>query len=307
MTPGAAADRCRVVLPAAAGPMPVDIARPARLSGRLAVVAHGRNGAPDQPQIGPLIGACLARGCTVLAPHLGHSAANAGAGAAGDFTIAGQIADLGAVLGWARQARADLGWTQGGALMLGHSMGAHAALRLAAGELATPAGELASVAAGEFAAPAGGLAGAVVGVVAAPAGGIAGVVAAPAAEVAAELAGEIAGVVAVAPVVSGAMLLAARRRMGPAALAALLAEVPGAARDWPAHDLIPLAPRIAVPVAVIVGADDAITPPADARLLADALPDLVAFDVLAGAHHCPLGADYARSIAAALDRIDGRG
>ncbi|MDT8343396.1 MAG: alpha/beta hydrolase [Thermohalobaculum sp.] len=235
--------------------MPVDVFRPARPSGRLAVVAHGRNGAPDQPQIGPLIAACLARGWGVLAPHLSHSAANAGAGAAGDFTIAGQIGDLGAVLGWARQARADLGWTQGGALMLGHSMGAHAALRLAA----------------------------------------------------AGAAGEVAGVVAVAPVVSGAMLLAARRRMGPQALAALLAEVPGAARDWPAHDLIPLAPRIAVPVAVIVGAEDTITPPADARLLADALPDLVAFDVLAGAHHCPLGADYARSIAAALDRIDGRG
>ncbi|GAB5375831.1 MAG: hypothetical protein AcusKO_22930 [Acuticoccus sp.] len=119
-------------------------------------------------------------------------------------------------------------------------------------------------------------------------------------------AGTITGVMAISPVIAGRALIAARERMGPHALAALSAELPGAFAEWPRHDMMPLASRITQPAAVIVGADDTLTTPQDAKTLADALPNLVHSAVLGGEHHCPLGADYAASLAVALDRLTGR-
>ena len=252
---GEAVERVVLAGAGAEGPMPVEIARPARPVGGIAVIAHGRNGAPDQPQMRPILSACLTRGLVVLAPHLCNSAASCAAGAASGFTMAGHLADLAVVLGWAERERGLLGWRSGGALLCGHSMGAYAACRLAAG-------------------------------------------AAP---------GTVSGILAVSPVVSGSALIAARRATGPEALAALAAEVPGAMVEWPGHDLLPLAGKLSMPVAVIVGAEDTVTPPGDARLLAEALPDLAGFEIVPGEHHCPAGPAYEDTIARALDRILARG
>lgn len=216
----------------------------------MAVVAHGRNGAPDQVQIMRAVDACLDLELVVVAPHLSNSAAGDGAGCARDFRIDGHLAELRAVIGWAR-AQAEFSGAAGKMIVIGHSMGAYAALRIAADE---------------------------------------------------EGAG-LCGVLAISPVVSGAALIAARRRMGKAALDELATEVPGALEDWPVHDLLPLAARIAVPVAVMTGADDPLTPPTDAETLARALPDLISLDILPGEHHCPRGDGYAQCLGRALASI----
>ena len=121
--------------------------------------------------------------------------------------------------------------------------------------------------------------------------------------IAAEATGsELCGVLAISPVISGQALIEARRAMGPDALAALRAEVPGAFDEWPAHDLA-LLPAPRVPAAIIVGAEDALTPPAAAHSLARWLGRCLSCDVIAGEHHCPTGTAYAESIYAALGRL----
>lgn len=107
----------------------------------------------------------------------------------------------------------------------------------------------------------------------------------------------IVGLLALSPVVSGLGLIRARTDAGRAALDR---EVPGALREWPTHDLTPDIPRITIPAAVIVGADDTLTPPATARALADALPRCVTYACLKGEHHCPVGPGYPAALSAAL-------
>lgn len=116
-------------------------------------------------------------------------------------------------------------------------------------------------------------------------------------------ASDVTGVLALSPVISGTALLAAREAMGPAAIAALRQELPGAFDEWPAHDALPAADAITCPTGIIVGADDTLTPPEDARILAGRLRRLVHFEVLPGEHHCPLGAGYAASLTAALAHL----
>ncbi|MBK0398312.1 alpha/beta fold hydrolase [Limibaculum sp. M0105] len=235
---------------AARGAMPVEVVRPGSTPAGIAIVAHGRNGAPGQPQVACMTDAALRRRLIVVAPQLSNSAAGDGAGRPEDFTINGHVAELRAVVVWT-QALPELTDLPAAPILMGHSMGAYAALRLAAEDAG----------------------------------------------------GRIGGVVAVSPVVSGASLIAARRRMGAAALQALASEVPGALETWLEHDLLPMAARITVPVAVMTGAADALTPPADAERLARALPNVVALDILANEEHCPSGAVYAASLDRALDRI----
>lgn len=245
--------RTTLPAPTAAGRLPVDVYTPREAPRGLALVAHGRSGSPDQPHMQPVVRACLGRGLKVVAPHLPNSPAGEGAGRPDRFTMAGQIEALGHVSDW---ARASLSAGSGcGMLLVGHSMGAHAALRLAA-----------------EAAP-----------------------------------GEIAGVLAISPVVSGAALIAARARMGAEALEALRDEVPGAFAEWRGHDLIAPAHRIAVPVALMTGAEDGLTPPCDMQTLAARLPLVVSLEILPGQHHCPTGADYARRLGAALERVIAAG
>ena len=223
--------------------------RGGRTSGT-AIVAHGRNGAADQPQMLPVIDACLERSLAVVAPDLCNSAANRSAGAAADFTMAAHLADVAAVVDFTmREAPAE---ADAPFLLIGHSMGAYAAVRLAAdGPAKRPT-----------------------------------------------------GVLAISPVRSGAALLAARRAMGPGAIAALGTELPGAFAEWPQHDLATVAADLAVPCAIIVGADDSLTTPRDAEALANLLgANTVYLDVVPGEHHCPLGKDYARSVGAALDKL----
>lgn len=215
-----------------------------------ALVAHGRNGAANQPHMLPIIEACLERSLAVVAPDLCHSDANGSDGDSAGFTIAAHLADVRTALAFAQEAEPV---APGAPLILiGHSMGAYAAVRLAA---EAPAGT-------------------------------------------------VAGVLAVSPVISGRALIKARKAMGAAALAALEAELPGALAEWPQHDLAPLAANLAVPCAIVVGADDTLTTPADAEALAALVgANCVSVDVIPGEHHCPLGKDYARSLGAALDRL----
>ena len=110
--------------------MGVALWRPAGRAKGWALVAHGRNGATDQPQIAILIRACLDRSLAVVAPELCCSAANASAGAADTFTMEAHYADVAAAADWAeREAFAGL---PGLRLLVGHSMGAYAVCRLAA-------------------------------------------------------------------------------------------------------------------------------------------------------------------------------
>lgn len=243
-----ATERVRRTIPAASakGDLVVEIHSPAEARGQ-ALALHGRNGAPAQAQLAMMIEALLDAGIAVLAPHLAHSADGEGPGSPERFTMAGHLADAAAVL-----ARADalFGTAARPLLLAGHSMGAYAAVRLAA-----------------------------------------------------EARRRVAAVLAVSPVISGAALLETRRQTGPGALARLAEELPGAAEEWPDHDLASIAPRLSCPAAVIVGADDTVTPPEHAARLAGWLPRCVHYEVLPGEHHCPVGAGYARSLAAALSRI----
>jgi len=245
-----ASSRHQLAACAARGAMPVEVVRPVGTPAGVAIVAHGRNGAPGQPQVAHMTDAALRRRLIVVAPQLSNSAAGDGAGRPEDFKINGHVAELRAVVVWT-QALPELADLPAAPILMGHSMGAYAALRLAAEDAG----------------------------------------------------GRIGGVVAVSPVVSGAALIAARRRMGAAALQALAAEVPGALETWLEHDLLPMAAQITVPVAVMTGAADALTPPADAERLARVLPNVVALDILANEEHCPKGAVYAASLDCALDRI----
>ena len=117
-----------VTLAGSAGPMRVHLHRPGGTPRGTAIIAHGRNGAADAPHMVPLIAAAVARGLTVIAPDLCHSAHNLSAGTAETFTMADHYADLATVADYAVDA------APGGAarILVGHSMGGYAVVRLAA-------------------------------------------------------------------------------------------------------------------------------------------------------------------------------
>lgn len=112
--------------------------------------------------------------------------------------------------------------------------------------------------------------------------------------------GRAAHLLAVSPVLSGAALLAARRALGPEATAALRREVPGAEAEWPGHDARPALRALTAPTAVLVGGEDGLTPPHDARAFFDAAAAPRFFAALPGLHHCPEGAEVDRALDVAL-------
>lgn len=108
---------------------------------------------------------------------------------------------------------------------------------------------------------------------------------------------------AVSPVVSGAALLAAREAMGPPAVEALRRDAPRLYAEMLGHDAAPALAAATVPVAVVTGREDGITPVKDARRYFDAAPRACFFAALPGQHHCPAGPSYVRALDAALDAL----
>ncbi|SEA61429.1 dienelactone hydrolase family protein [Rubrimonas cliftonensis] len=112
--------------------------------------------------------------------------------------------------------------------------------------------------------------------------------------------GGAAHLLAVSPVLSGEALLAARRALGRDAVAALRREVPGAEAEWPGHDARPALRALTAPTAVLVGGEDGLTPPQDARAFFAAAAAPRFFAALPGLHHCPEGPDVDRALDVAL-------
>jgi pimeloyl-ACP methyl ester carboxylesterase len=108
---------------------------------------------------------------------------------------------------------------------------------------------------------------------------------------------------AVSPVVSGQALLAARDAMGPAAIAALERDAPKLLAEMREHDAVPSLARLTVPVAVVTGREDGITPVGAARAYFAAAPCACFYSALPGQHHCPMGPLYGAALAAALDAL----
>ncbi len=101
-------------------------------SPRLAVVAHGRNGAARAPHMMKLIDAYRARGYVVVSPDCCASAWNDSAGAEADFLLENHVRDVRRAVLWAVGNAAAIGWSGGHLALCGHSMGAYAVMRLAA-------------------------------------------------------------------------------------------------------------------------------------------------------------------------------
>lgn len=122
----------------------------------------------------------------------------------------------------------------------------------------------------------------------------------------AELAGDAGAehLLAVSPVISGAALMAARRAMGPDAVAALEREAPDMRAQMDCLNAAPALARCAAPVAVMTGARDTLTPPADALAYLNASCAPRFFSVLPGEGHCPTGHAYRRALDAALDALE---
>lgn len=109
-----------------AGAIPVLIAGPDAARGTV-LLAHGRNGAPAQPQIAEIALAYLARGWRVAAPELPHSSASPGSGPPDQVSFAGHVAAAASVRDW---LIAEL---PGPLALAGHSIGGYAVAHLAAG------------------------------------------------------------------------------------------------------------------------------------------------------------------------------
>ena len=224
---------------ARAAPGPVVIAGPERPAG-VALLAHGRNGAPDQPQIAEIARAYLARGWRVVAPELPHSAALPGSGPASGLTLAGHVAAAGAMLGWMQET-----WPAMPLALAGHSIGGYG-----------------------------------VGMMAGHSG--------------------LHHVLAVSPVLSGPLLLAARVAMGPQALTELAREAPLYRAELDTADAAPVLQGSPVPVAVVTGLEDGVVTPDHARAYFVAARQGRFFAALPGQHHCPEGPDCAAALGAAL-------
>lgn len=102
--------------------LPVYSATPDGAARGLAVVLHGRNGAPDQPHMVAVAEAYLRRGWRVLAPQLPYSLADPGSGPANRATMGIHRRASADVAGWAKQA-----WPAEPFAVAGHSLGAYAA------------------------------------------------------------------------------------------------------------------------------------------------------------------------------------
>jgi alpha-beta hydrolase superfamily lysophospholipase len=112
--------------------MDIELWRARELSSRLAVVAHGRNGAAHAPHMQKLIDAYRARDYIVLSPDCCASAWNDSAGKEADFLLGNHVRDVRRTVDWALANAAAVGWDGTHLALCGHSMGAYAVARLAA-------------------------------------------------------------------------------------------------------------------------------------------------------------------------------
>jgi pimeloyl-ACP methyl ester carboxylesterase len=97
----------------------------------LALVIHGRNGAPSQPHIAAIRAAYARRGWATVTPPLRCSSANPGLGDPSAFTMAGHLADAGEAARRALDGARRLNMPDRLALA-GHSMGGWAVAELGA-------------------------------------------------------------------------------------------------------------------------------------------------------------------------------
>ena len=122
----------------------------------------------------------------------------------------------------------------------------------------------------------------------------------------AELAGltpKLDHLIAVSPVLSGNALFKARYAMGQPAIDALKREAPDMFNEMPKNDATPALNRTKVPVAVMTGSKDGLTPPSAARAYFAAAPNACFYATLKDLHHCPIGPVYEQALAAALDAV----
>lgn len=114
--------------------MSIELWRTEAPSPRLAVTAHGRNGAARAPHMQKMIDAYLARGYVVVSPDCCASAWNDSAGEEADFLLENHVRDVGRTVAWAIANAPGLSWSGAHLALCGHSMGAYAVARLAANE-----------------------------------------------------------------------------------------------------------------------------------------------------------------------------
>ncbi|WP_116134522.1 alpha/beta fold hydrolase [Tropicimonas sp. IMCC34043] len=120
----------------------------------------------------------------------------------------------------------------------------------------------------------------------------------------ARLAGEgLHHLLAVSPVLSGRMLLAARIAMGPDAVAVMEREAPQFRAEMEAEDAAPDLARLEAPVAVVTGSADGIVPLAHAQRYFATAPNARFFAALPDVHHCPAGPECAAALAMALSLL----
>ncbi|PKR89640.1 hypothetical protein CXZ10_09775 [Pleomorphomonas diazotrophica] len=122
--------------------MAIEVWRTEAPSPRLAVTAHGRNGAARAPHMQKLIDAYRARNYVVVSPDCCASAWNDSAGSEADFLLENHLRDVRRTIDWAIANAAALGWTGAHLALCGHSMGAYAVARLAATDYAGRVGHL---------------------------------------------------------------------------------------------------------------------------------------------------------------------
>lgn len=116
--------------------MSIEVWRTEAPSPRLAVTAHGRNGAARAPHMQKLIDAYRARDYIVVSPDCCASAWNDSAGNEADFLLENHVRDARRTIDWAIANAAALGWTGAHLALCGHSMGAYAVARLATSDYA---------------------------------------------------------------------------------------------------------------------------------------------------------------------------
>lgn len=116
--------------------MTIELWRTEAPSPRLAITAHGRNGAARAPHMLKLIDAYRARGYVVISPDCCASAWNDSAGGEADFLLENHVRDVRRTIEWAVANSKAVGWTGHHLGLCGHSMGAYAVARLAASEYA---------------------------------------------------------------------------------------------------------------------------------------------------------------------------
>lgn len=116
--------------------MSIELWRADTPSPRLAITAHGRNGAARAPHMQKLIDAYRSRGYVVVSPDCCASAWNDSAGNEADFLLENHVRDVRRTVDWAVANAKALGWSGDHLGLCGHSMGAYAVARLAANEYA---------------------------------------------------------------------------------------------------------------------------------------------------------------------------